>query len=799
MKRPFLKKLISFSLAMITAFSASAATFGAAAADNSGKYVKDVYIAYGEKKEDAEAWLKKNGWEPIADLNEGKSSKATGIHNAVAMMGIKRTSDPDEAITDMATMYMKGGYSFDDYDNLVAKKKKDITEFINTFVPALEEYRQNYSGKGSKGGKIRAQAAHDLLNKFYDGDPNDEYAVNDTGKPLGDLLLNETKTEIGDSAYESLSDKEKKNTADLQPIILESSGPAVLMIEQALALATDSSKKSWMDRLDGLTGNDLVNKIDQYAPEAAGQDLAPSAALTLLAAHFEDYATKLAEQWSDVNEDIRWYEEYCEENGFAIEGSTDAEDGTDCEEFFAQLKEEDEARYQEEFTRFSRVSTYYFAIKKVNYSGDWGDKLYDFLRPEDEDADYSEDIEAFAPLAASLSDGQRAALEFISLSTLLKLGVNSAAVTKADFPSVEDAFSDKDGEELENISIYSGMNRAIFRKGVALTSKALEQKSFGKDPYDILWDEFGLVDILSYATLGAGFITLAAGAAMAIYSARALPGMMNAIGLQMRHLKDVMRIVELRARPVSDFNYIVGTSWTQEEGVAITKMAELGTSGRWMMGIGGAFMLIAAALKGAELYQFYHRDFSAIPTMMVDEADIVSHDTDEEGNQVELIDFDQFAYYEVVKCNRQEIGIHTNAQNGVADYKEWGCGDAADINADVGKQWVALYVNRSSGKGNPILADSLKLQKGSDKTPSDCNGWLHMFNYQNPVKIDDIAYCYREDNKGMYLFWKSDESAYTASTFSQGYLALVGIGGLALGIFGTSLVMTTKRKKQKHE
>ena len=799
MKRPFLKKLISFSLAMITAFSASVATFGAAAADNSGKYVKDVYIAYGEKKEDAEAWLKKNGWEPIADLNEGKSSKATGKHNAVAMMGIKRTSDPDEAITDMATMYMKGGYSFDDYDNLVAKKKKDITEFINTFVPALEEYRQNYSGKGSKGGKIRAQAAHDLLNKFYDGDPNDEYAVNDTGKPLGDLLLNETKTEIGDSAYESLSDEEKKNTADLQQIILESTGPAVLLIEQALALATDSSKKSWMDRLDGLTGNDLVNKIDQYAPEAAGQDLASSAALTLLAAHFEDYATKLAEQWSDVNEDIRWYEEYCEENGFAIEGSTDAEDGTDCEEFFAQLQEEDEARYQEEFTRFSRVSTYYFAIKKVNYSGDWGDKLYDFLRPEDEDADYSEDIEAFAPLAASLSDGQRAALEFISLSTLLKLGVNSAAVTKADFPSVEDAFSDKDGEELENISIYSGMNRAIFRKGVALTSKALEQKSFGKDPYDILWDEFGLVDILSYATLGAGFITLAAGAAMAIYSARALPGMMNAMGLQMRHLKDVMRIVELRARPVSDFNYIVGTSWTQEEGVAITKMAELGTSGRWMMGIGGAFMLIAAALKGAELYQFYHRDFSAIPTMMVDEADIVSHDTDEEGNQVELIDFDQFAYYEVVKCNRQEIGIHTNAQNGVADYKEWGCGDAADINADVGKQWVALYVNRSSGKGNPILADSLKLQKGSDKTPSDCNGWLHMFNYKNPVKIDDIAYCYREDNKGMYLFWKSDESAYTASTFSQGYLALTGIGGLALGIFGTSLVMTAKRKKQKHE
>ncbi len=97
-----------------------------------------------------------------------------------------------------------------------------ITEFINTFVPALNEYRDNYNGKGSEGGKKRAQMAHDILNKFYDGDPNGEYAVNDTGKPLGDLLLNKTKTEIGDDAYNALSAEQKLNTADLQQIILES-------------------------------------------------------------------------------------------------------------------------------------------------------------------------------------------------------------------------------------------------------------------------------------------------------------------------------------------------------------------------------------------------------------------------------------------------------------------------------------------------------------------------------------------------------------------------------------------------
>ena len=128
-----------------------------------------------------------------------------------------------------------------------------------------------------------------------------------------------------------------------------------------------------------------------------------------------------------------------------------------------------------------------------------------------------------------------------------------------------------------------------------------------------------------------------------------------------------------------------------------------------------------------------------------------------------------------------------------------------------------MYVNRSSAKGNPILADTLKLQKGSEKTPDDCNGCLHMFTFTNPVKIDETAYCYRDDNNGMYLFWKGDETVFakststgadtttastesasaTASTFNAGFIALAGIGGLILGIGGTTLVMFFARKKKK--
>ena len=818
MKRSISMKLLSCLLVLALMLMTSAVAVSAEADTNSGQYVKDVFIAYGEKKEDAEKWLREHGWEPLFDLNEGKSSKATGIHNAVAVLGIKRTDDPKEAITDMAVMNMgtndQKGYSFDDYDSLVAQKKADIDEFIKTFIPALEEYRDNYNGKGSEGGKKRAQMAHDLLNKFFDGDPNGDYAVNDTGKPLGDLLLNKTKTEIGDEAYNKLSKEQKLNVADLQQIILESSGPAVLVVEQALALATDTAENSWLDRLDGLTGEDLVDRIEEFAPEAKGQNLAPSAAMSLLAAHFEDYAKNLAAEWINVHDDILSFEKYCDEHEFWKDKDNSTVDADKIEQYFNDLKAQDQALFNEEYAKISNVALYYFTLKSVAYAGEWGETLYDFFRPEDENADYSEEYEYFAPLAAALSNGQRAALEFLTLSTLLRLGMDSDSVVESEFPSVDAMFKDENDKKLGSISIYSGINRAIFRKGVALTSDALMQKSLGKDPYDKIWDEGGMADIIAYTTFGVGTISLAVGAGMAVYASRGVASAVDSVSFMGDVTPDW--IFNEAATIRSGDNLVTNSDEILAAADKIKKMNTISTAGKWMMGIGGALMVLAAALKGVQIYKYYHRTFTMIPVMIVDESDIVSYTTDKNGKQVKLINFDQFAYYEVVKCNRQEIGIHTNAQDGVSEYKTWGCGDAADINADVGTQWLAMYVNRSSAKGNPIYADSLVLQKGRDSMPADCNGCLHFFTFENAAKLDDTAYCYRDDNNGMYLFWENDEAAFaestatgtntasgmpasSASAFNAGYLALAGIGGLALGILGTTLILMPKLKKKKEQ
>ena len=198
------KTLISLSLVGAMLASSPLGTVKAAA-DSEGKYVSEVYVAYGNSEEEASQWLKDNGWEPVAgNFGSGKERQRATV------MGIHRTGNPSDAITDMAVMNMKGGYSFDMYSELVKEKKVEIDAMLDSFQPVIEEFRANYNGEGSEEGRKRAEYVCNILNHFYGGDPEDRYAVNDTGKPLGDLFLSTTKRELGDDAYEALSAEDKK-------------------------------------------------------------------------------------------------------------------------------------------------------------------------------------------------------------------------------------------------------------------------------------------------------------------------------------------------------------------------------------------------------------------------------------------------------------------------------------------------------------------------------------------------------------------------------------------------------------
>ena len=232
--------------------------------DPKGKYVGNVFIAYGKTEDDAKKWLTDHGWEPVeGDFNAGKASyfdnNGFQDQNVAAVMGIVRTNDADQAITDMAVMNMNGGYSVPQYDELVKEKKAEIGEFINRFMVTIQEFRDNYFGNGSSYGQERAKLAFEILNKFYDGDPEDPYALHDTGIGVGDLFLSKTMQE-GD-----------KNGGDLEQLMLESSGASLVLVETFVALGADAGKETWLERAGALTGDELAKNLAKYVPEAQGQ------------------------------------------------------------------------------------------------------------------------------------------------------------------------------------------------------------------------------------------------------------------------------------------------------------------------------------------------------------------------------------------------------------------------------------------------------------------------------------------------------------------------------------------------
>ncbi len=234
----------------------------------------------------------------------------------------------------------------------------------------------------------------------------------------------------------------------------------------------------------------------------------------------------------------------------------------------------------------------------------------------------------------------------------------------------------------------------------------------------------------------------------------------------------------------------------------------MGVAGRWMMGIGGALMIGAAVVKAVQMWKYYDRDMDPIPVMIVDESDIITYVTDDDGNPVldengdqkKNIDFKDYEFYQAVKCNRPDVGEIGDWQDGVEEYKDHGCYDVADLNADMGQEWLALYIVKSENKGYPILADTLKVQYGSKDMPKGCTKGLHLFTYTNVLDLGDTAWAFNNKKGGVYFFWNEDTEGLkskAASAFSGGYLAIAAATGLAVGILGATLVLYPRRKEEE--
>ena len=759
------RTLIALILAILTAMTLPAQVFAAATDE---KYISEVQIGVGKSAAEAEKSLE--GYEILKDdkgnkVDLNKNAGATGVGgkgNRVVYLGFKKTANEKEAITDLAVMNMKGGYSVEDYEALMeSQMKEQIIPFVNAFIAAINEYRENYKSANASN-RARAQYSHDILNKYID---------DDTGGKLGDLLLNETKFEMGDEAYNALPAAEKKNHADIITIVAQANGNATSMIENMLARAADTNENTWIDRFVALTYDDLIDATELPLSKAKKQ----------LAKEYDDTAQTILAIWGDLNSELLRYDEYMADfkslDTKAIKEAIDrfekAGDNPDKE---TAEKYADALAKLSDIIQKGKVVALCDKLAAIKYGNG---TLLDFFR-QDASA-FEEDITLLYPLAAAFSDGQRASLEILSLMELVSL-----ALTEGE------GYKDAELDSLVETSIYDGVDRGIYEKGgVALTSDALRTDALNKAMK-------GSTTWLTGPTIAAMVITGVSIAALCA-SVKFLGNAKEAVPVAAEEYNRAFWALkrEMNA-PLAetqfngffgDYEVVIAMEHKQPQfGNNLLKATNRVTLGKGLI-IGFSIVMVlmmatTAYLTYRDMANRYNVDFTPIPRYMVDEKDITGYNV--KGEKIVLKN--QAAYYKAALCNRTGGDYYGTV------------GNMGDLNGYVGKQWLALYAAKNEAEA-PILADSLKYVNNAE-IPAGYEKGIHSFGTDAAENLNNTLYVWNSSAPKAYVYFKIAEGspASTAgSSFTAGTVAIAGAAGLAVGALAAALCVKASKKRKENK
>ena len=724
-------------------------------------YISEIKIFAGDYSvAEAEGYtLLKNGSNPV-DLNQNAGGGLGSKGEKAVYLGYKTTKESGEAITDLALMNMKGGYDVAEYTALMNQQmKSQILPFIEKFQATIDEYRANYASN-NRSNKQRASYIHDMLDKMID---------DDTGSGLGTLLLNPTKQELGDAAYNALPDAEKKQHADLATIIAQSNGQATLMLENLLTRAADNNSDSWIDRFAEINYDKLVD-FTGMAPTDANKELAKL---------YDDDAYLLLQQWNDLSKELLSYDDAVEKVDNYVVPDLEAlkaeiasvDKDTDAEEFQRLTEEYVEAQKKE---KEIQNCTEIIAIHDMLDETDYGDgTMLDFFTQDYDEVE--DDITMLYPLVASLTNGQRAGLEFVSLRELMLIAITTV-----------EGYGSVNLDEIEEVSIYDGVDRGIYEKGgVALTSDAIRTKALNK-----VQEENSKLSGWSIATIaltGACFLALAGSAiSWAVYASK-FKAVAHEVNLTLVELE--MAYPRINGKVVH-WSLNEALKFSDKETQALYKCyAAKSAMCKYMtVGFGIAMIVFAGIttwLTWEDMKAYYNVAFSPIPKYMVDEKDITTYN--KKGEKV--VNKNQSAYYKAVECNRTE-----------SDEMFKALGTCADMNGDVGRQWLALYAVKNEVM-DPILASSLKVVVDNAQIPAGYTTGIHMFGSDAAFNLNSSLYDWNDSAPSVYVYFKTDDStaSTTGANFTAGSLALAGGAGLVLGAAITAIASATIKKKEENK
>ena len=733
---------------LMLAFVITAITPLQAAAAPKKEYVGDLYLAYGKDADEAKLALKDKGFTPIeGNFNDGGDT--------YAMLGYKTTDDIRYAITDVAVMNMRGGYSVEDYQNMLKEKKSEIAGFLEEFMVVVKEYRANYEA-----GRMRAVYVHDLLNKYTD---------DDTGMKLGDLFLADTlQDKVG--IQESITAENKDNLPDLITILLQGNSEVVKSVELLLSMATDPSDDTWLDRFSNLTFDDLLDNVAETQPKLNTE----AKQLRYLDNTYGGIAEIIAADMASIRDKLTAYEA----SGLDITTATEE----DIKKTFGdpEALEGDEAAESTLAIQDWMMTGALYENLKAYEGGNFGEgELLDFFMEETD----PDDAERLYPIVASLSEGQWYGLPFVSFDMHLRNAFADEETWKSQADSARSTING-----LEELSVYANIDRDIYKDDgtVALTDKAIREQNTvngttGSEEEQM--DALAITAAVSWAvTAVSGLVTIGA----------AIKTGVNAIGEAYYKSLTNSLFDKYTNDPYNSFSdkYLNATNGRGAYGMARIKSGaflKYAAFATIALGIISAVFTVIDLLRDTSVEQL------PIPKYMVDNR------SDAEGNSFSI-------NYKAVECNREEyFGSGYSRQTG----------SSADLMADEGLQWLTLYVSRNSMAGNPILADFAVQEKS--QAPSGLTGNVHLIGEQGAINIASGSF--RNYNtfqktvnlisdKTLYMFYgisdtpkTYDESSgnMTATDLSSGREALFGFGGMAIGAVLSAFIANMLRKKKESE
>ncbi|MCR4605100.1 MAG: hypothetical protein K5639_03780 [Eubacterium sp.] len=792
-EKRIMKKGVAAVLAFALSFSFVCQPIGAGHADAaSGKralYIKEirVFTENGGEAEDAKKWCnsqpenqdhdKTNDWDYFeGNLNKGASA---ALKREVGVFLVYQTTeDPNEAITDLAVMNEQGNYSGAEYKDILKKQEETYRDIVSDMCDMLKEYRKNVNEKVD----IALQAQ-----KFMNG-----YIEDDSGKPLGDFLL-------------GASDEE------LIPVLMQANGQVVLMIQERLAYACDTAKTTWLERMAKLGSYKTLRDkaLAAYKNDANKADKA-------LDKKYKDKAVELAGSWDDIRTHIKHCQEYTKAQG--IDKMTEAE----YDAWAKKTQDDEDANlYRDEAPIVALLS---------KYSYEDGTLVDYFMN------DYAKDIDGnlrqLYPLVACLTEGQQAAVnESVSLFTMV-MNASAASVFNDGNQGVAGQTGEKMSSEDKNnaekvekeldasldkweknaISVYDGVDREVYKDGVAVTSTAKNYSNgVEKNWAEVFVDSGNFRNAAIGTAIGAG--VFAAGAIAMCYAQTASAnGMMAEVYSTLKtnvkwemEFDDKMNLIipdydeayyafDCTHSGFDDVGFYYGDTATD----AVKKQSQLGkdelmkkaltkkgnaTKLKVMQGLKIGFTVAAVLLSVADivmtsvtLYKYYNREHLPIPHHMVD----MSYNENQETSYV--------AYRSVLDTE----------------------GNYSDLNGGGGMQWLALYATKDSDAGKPILAPTENgkefiCQMGKEESPGAEYSPLHLFGTeatpQNLTFADgENGWSYNDKEGGVYLFFQRDalsrDDAAEGTALSGGLIVLIGMGGMFVGFILAIVFMSALRRKK---